>query len=368
MTMKVPFLDLRLSETAERELLMQAMETVLQHGRLVMGPEITQFEETIADYCGRKFCVSVGSGTDALFLSLKALRLGPGDEVITTALSWVATANAIALTGATPVFADIQDDLNICPHSAESLVTKRSKVILAVDYTGKICDMEALEAICRRHNLLLVEDGSQSFGATHKGRRCGAFGTISAISHNPMKVFAALGEAGSILCDDEALYERLVALRYNGTINRETCIEPSLNGRMDTLQAAVLLKRLDLLDALLQRRNDNARYYSERLGSLLKVPAEDESGQPVYYTYTVQTPERDQLEQYLADAGIETKVQHRLLMPEAPAYKPGVRGSYPNALVLSQQILSIPVHEKLTEAQRCHVANSIAAFVAKQKR
>lgn len=365
MTMKVPFLDLRLSETAEREMLMQAMETVLRHGWLVMGPEIEQFETSAAAYCGRKFCVSVGSGTDALFLSLKALGCGPGDEVITTALSWVATANAVALTGATPVFADIQDDLNICPRSVESLVTKRTKAILAVDYTGKICDMEALESICQQHGIQLVEDGSQAFGATRNARRCGSFGTVSAISHNPMKVFAALGEAGSILCDDETLYERLVALRYNGTINRETCIEPSLNGRMDTLQAAVLLKRLDHLDALLQRRIDNARYYTERLGGLLKLPVEDESGQHVYYTYTVQTPERDQLEQYLANAGIETKVQHRLLMPEAPAYKPGARGSYPNALALSQQILSIPVHEKLTEVQRCHVADSIAAFVAK---
>jgi dTDP-4-amino-4,6-dideoxygalactose transaminase len=367
MSMNVPFLDLRLSEATEREVLMGAMESVLKHGRLVMGPEITQFETTIAAYCGRKFCVSVGSGTDALFLSLKALRLGPGDEVITTALSWVATANAIALTGATPVFADIQDDLNICPRSVESLVTKRTKAILAVDYTGKICDMDALESICQRHGLLLVEDGSQAFGATRKGRRCGSFGTVAAISHNPMKVFAALGEAGSILCDDEALYERLVALRYNGTVNRETCIEPSLNGRMDTLQAAVLLKRLDHLDALLQRRNENARYYAERLDGLLKLPAEDENGRQVYYTYTVQTPARDELEQYLADTGIETKVQHRLLMPEAPAYKPGVRGNYPNALALSRQILSIPVHEKLTEAQRCHVADSIEAFVAKRK-
>ena len=367
MSPRVPFLDLRITDTVERESILHAMDTVLRHGRLVMGPEITRFEAAIAEYCGRKFCVSAGSGTDALFLSLKALRLGPGDEVITTALSWVATANAIALTGATPVFADIQDDLNICPRSVESLVTKNTKAILAVDYTGKICDMEALESICERHGIHLVEDGAQSFGATRRGRRCGSFGTISAISHNPMKVFAALGEAGSILCDDEKLYERLVALRYNGTIDRETCVEPSLNGRMDTLHAAVLLLRLNGLDALIQRRRDNARYYADRLDGKITLPQEAEWEQHVFYTYTVQTPERERLAGHLAADGIETKIQHRLLMPEHPAYKPNVRGHYPNALAVSQSILSIPIHEKLTADQRCHVADSILAFVAKTR-
>jgi len=363
MTIQVPFLDLSIADDSERRNLLQAMENVLHHGRLVMGPEIDQLESQVASYCGRRYCVAVGSGTDALFLSLKAMNIGAGDEVITTALSWIATANAIALTGATPIFADIGENLNLNPSSVERLVTDRTKAVLAVDYTGRIADMEALVAICKRHSLHLLEDGSQSFGATRNGYRCGSFGTLSAISHNPMKVFAALGEAGSILCDDPELHQRLVSLRYNGTVNRETCVEPSLNGRMDTLQAAVLLKRLKTVEELIRRRRDNAAYYIARLGGKLGLPEDGPDEKQVYYTFTIRTPERDALEQYLTERGIETKVQHRLIMPEHPAYKPAL-GEYNNAQELSKTILAIPDHEKLTAGQRKLVVEAILEFFA----
>jgi len=363
MAAHVPFLDLSIADDGERNALLATMAAVLRHGRLVMGPEIDAFEAQVAAYCGRRHCVSVGSGTDALFLGLKGLGIGPGDEVITTSLSWIATANAIVLTGATPVFADIGDDLNIDPASVERLLTPRTRAVLAVDYTGRLAALEALAALCERHGLHLVEDGSQSFGATRNGRRCGSFGTLAAISHNPMKVFAALGEAGSILCDDPRLHERLVRLRYNGTINRETCIEPSLNGRMDTLQAAVLIKRLGELDALIANRRANAAYYIGRLAGKVGLPEDGTGEAQVYYTFTMRTPRRDELEKFLAGRGIETKVQHRLVMPEHPAYKPG-RGEYANAIALSKTILALPVHEKLTAAQREYVADSVLAFLA----
>lgn len=362
MDIQVPFLDLSISDEKERGNLLHAMEKVIRHGRLVMGPEIDQFEAQVASFCGRRHCVSVGSGTDALFIGMKALRIGQGDEVITTALSWIATANAIALTGATPVFADIGEDLNLNPDSVERLITSRTRAVLAVDYTGRIADMEALSAICERHSLYLVEDGSQAFGALRNGHRCGSFGVLSAVSHNPMKVFAALGEAGSILCDDTELQQRLVALRYNGTINRETCIEPSLNGRMDTLQAAVLLQRLNTLDDLICRRRENAAYYIDRFGGKLGLPEDAQGEQQVYYTFTVRTTERDALEQYLAERGVETKVQHRLIMPEHPAYKPA-RGEYSNAQSLSKTILALPVHEKLTSFQRELVVDAVLGFL-----
>lgn len=362
MTIRVPFLDLAITDDSERGNLLQTMDDVLQHGRLVMGPEIEQFETQVATYCGRAYAVSVGSGTDALFLGLRALRIGHGDEVITTSLSWIATANAIALTGASPVFADIGGDLNIDPVSVERLITARTRAILAVDYTGQIADMDALVAICDRYNLHLVEDGSQAFGASQNGHRCGSFGTISAISHNPMKVLAAIGEAGSILCDDPEIYHRLISLRYNGTVNRETCTEPSLNGRMDTLQAAVLLQRLKTVDDLIRCRRDNAAYYIERLGGKIGLPKEKPEESQVYYTFTIQTPERDALEQHLAKRGIETKVQHRLIMPEHPAYKPA-RGEYACAQALSETILSLPVHEKLTASQREFVVDAILEFL-----
>ena len=364
MLVRVPFLDLRVTETAEHKSLMQAVEQVLNHGRLVMGPEIDLFEERVASYCGRRHCVSVGSGTDALFIGLKALGLGPGDEVITTSLSWIATANAIALTGATPVFADISEDLNINPLSVQRLITPKTKAILVVDYTGRIPNMEALIVICEKHNLFLVEDGSQAFGALRAGRRCGSFGILSAISHNPMKLLAAIGEAGSILCDNDELAERLRILRYNGTINRETCIEPSLNGRMDTLQASILLCRLNTVKELIERRRANAAYYLEKLSGHVILPFDEPDESQVFYTFTIQTHKRDFLERRLASLGIETKVQHRLPMPEHPAYKPA-RGEFSNAIKLSKNILALPVHEKLTRDQCEFVVESVLASLLK---
>ena len=360
--MKVPFLDLRITDAGERKQLLSAITSVMDHGRLVMGPEIDRFEEAVAKFCGRKYCISVGSGTDALFLALKGLKIGAGDEVITTSLSWVATANSISLTGATAVFADIQNDLNIDPKSAESLITPKTKAILAVNYTGKMCAMERLQKLCTEKGIFLVEDGAQSFGAQLGGKRCGSFGTISAISHNPMKVFAALGEAGSILCDDEALRERLIALRYNGTVNRETCIEPSLNGRMDTLQASVLLARLETLNDLVSRRKKNAQFYSERLRDFVHVPTEQPGENDVYYTYTIRSSRRNELREHLEAKGVETKIQHPLLMPEQPAYLKHRRADLVRAQKISKEYLCLPIHEKLTQAELAHVIESVISF------
>lgn len=360
--MKVPFLDLRVTEADERERLLGAFERVLSHGCLVMGPEVDALERTIAEYCGRKYAVTVGSGTDALYFGLRALSIGPGDEVITTSLSWIATANAIALTGATPVFADIRADLNIDPQSVAKSITRKTKAILAVDYTGKICDMSALQDIASQNGLMLMEDGSQAFGAEYRGGRCGSFGTISGISHNPMKVFAACGEAGSLLCDSSEVYERLVSLRYNGTVNQETCIEPSLNGRMDALQAAILLERFKGLPSVIERRRNNARMYSEKLRGFVGIPTEDSHQTDVYYTYTIRSSKRNELKAYLENHGIETKVQHPLLMPQQPAYRDSAKGDFSLAKRLVEQVLCIPIHEKLTLQQLSHVVSVIHQF------
>lgn len=360
--MKVPFLDLRVIDLEEKHRLLKAVETVFDHGHMVMGPEIELFEQKVASFCERIYVVSVGSGTDGLYLGLRALNIGVGDEVITTSLSWIATANAIALTGAMPVFADIREDLNINPLSVSRLITTHTKAILTVNYTGKVSDIDALEKIATQNNLFLIEDGSQSFGAKYKGRTSGSFGVLSAISHNPMKVFAAIGEAGSVLINDNGLYERLVELRYNGTVNKETCMEPSLNGRMDTLQAAILLKRLEHFPELISKRRENARFYNEELQNYVALPIEHDYEQDVYYTFTIRSSRRDELKQHLGKLGVETKIQHPLLMPEQPAYRNNVRGEFLNAQRIVKQVLCIPIHEKLNEAQLDYVVKSIKSF------
>jgi len=326
-----------------------------------MGPEIEAFEEEVARYCGREFAVSVGSGTDALYFGLRALGIGRGHEVITTALSWVATANGIAMTGASPVFADIRDYFTIAPASVERLIALRTRAILAVDYAGRMCDAHSLEAIAREHGLLLVEDGSQAFGASIGNKLCGSVGDLSAISHNAMKVFAALGEAGTVLTDDAQVRDTLVSLRYNGTLNREVCVTPSLNGRMDTLQAAVLLNRLPRLRGILERRRANADFYDSQLRGVVGLPVRSHDRQDVFYTYQIRSNRRDELKAFLEERGIETKVQHASLMSQQPAYS-SCRSEAHLGAQLVKEILCLPIHEKLTDAQLAEVTGAVRDF------
>jgi dTDP-4-amino-4,6-dideoxygalactose transaminase len=365
MDKRVPFLDLRITDDVERQSLLEAIDRMFCHGRIVLGPEVNELETRVAAHCGRKYGIGVSSGTDALFSALRALDIGPGDEVITTSLSWIATANAIAMTGATPVFADIRDDLNIDPDSVRRLIGPRTKAILPVHYTGKVCDMAALIYIAAQSTIHVVEDASQAFDAVYQGHKAGNFGVMACFSMNPMKVFAACGEAGMIVTYREDLRDRLIRLRYNGTINREECVEPSLNGRIDTLQAAILLERLPRVAHLIERRRQIARLYDELLANFVEIPRESPGCRDVYYTYTVRSPHRDALKAHLEACGIETKIHHPILMPHQPAYRNGVRGEFKRGELLVRQVLCIPMHEKLSDAEVRRVAECIRSFTRK---
>jgi len=359
---KVPFLDLRITDALERKELLEAVDKVFDHGRLTLGPEVKELEELLAKYCGRRFAVGMNSGTTALFLALKAVGIGKGDEVITTSLSWIATANAIALTGATPVFADIQNDLNIDPASVKKLISKSTKAIVPVHFTGKVCRMDEIMALAQDQHLIVIEDAAQAFGASFNGRPAGSFGALASFSMNPMKVFASCGDAGAIVLDDEKLYNRLVALRYNGTVRREECIEVSLNGRMDTLQAAILLKRLPRVDKIIASRREIALQYTKLLKGCIELPCEKTGDVDAYYTFMIQTEKRDELKKYLEECGVETKIQHPILMPNQPAHAGISRGEYPNATRLVKRILCLPCNEKLSSDDVEYVAQCIRKF------
>jgi len=360
--MGVRFLNLSI-EGKEKETLIGAIEKIFKHGILVNGPEVAEFESAVADYCGRKYAVGVNSGTDALYLGLRALGIGDGDEVITTSFSWIATANAVALTGAKPVFADICDDLNIDIQKIEKLITTKTKAIMPVHYTGKIANMEQITKIAKKHNLLVIEDGSQAFGATKNGKVSGSFGDMACFSLNPMKILAGCGEAGVVLTDDEGIRDRLVMLRYNGTINKETCLEPGLNGRLDTMQAAILLERLKTVDGILQKRRANAKLYNELLGKCKQIVLPlDSSYEDAYYTYTIQLDDRDVLMAYLGEFGIETKIYHPILMPFQPAYEGKTVADTANAEIVISKILCLPIHEKLNYDDIAFVAEKVGSF------
>jgi dTDP-4-amino-4,6-dideoxygalactose transaminase len=362
MERKVAFLDLRVTDDAERAELLAAVEGVLRHGRLVLGPEVEELEKRVAAYCGRKHAVGVNSGTDALYFGLRSLGIGPGDEVVTTALSWVATANAIAMTGATPVFADIREDLNIDPASVEKLVGPKTRALLLVHYTGKLCDMAALSKIADERKLLLVEDAAQAFGAHQSGRRAGSFGTVGCFSMNPMKIPGACGEAGIVVTDREDLRDRLISLRYNGTINRETCVEVSVNGRLDTIQAAILLKRLDRLERVQAKRREIASWYRDLLGDVVVTPEEAPGEGHAYYTFTILAERRDELRAHLEKHGVETKIQHPILMADQPAHRERSRQDCANARRIIQRIVCIPANEKLSREDVTYVARTIREF------
>ncbi|MEQ9560267.1 MAG: DegT/DnrJ/EryC1/StrS family aminotransferase [Rhodospirillales bacterium] len=346
----VRFRDLSIHDGPFRARLLDAFTRLLDHGQLILGEEVDRFEAAIAEHCGTRFAVGVASGTSALYLALKGLGIGPGDEVITTPFSWVATLNAIASTGATPVFADISDDLNIDPAAVAAKITERTKAIVPVHFTGRLCDMTALSALANAHGLLLVEDAAQAFGArAADGRAAGSFGHAAGFSFNPMKVLPGFGEAGVVTTNDPALAERLISLRYLGTVNRESCVEIELNHKIDSLQAALLVASLPTLDNAIDARARVAEAYGNGLKDIaaLSLPPRG-ARDTLFFDYTLQTDGRDDLAAFLVSRGIECKIRHPILMPDQPAY-PWLHGlDLPVARRAVDRILCLPCHDKLS--------------------
>lgn len=361
--MKIPYLDLSIKDLQFKDELLHAVDRVLTHGRIILGPEVGDFEAKVAKYCGKKYAVGMNSGTDALYLSLRALDIGVGDEVITTPLSWIATLNSIVLCGATPVFVDISEDLNVDAELIPDAITSNTKALLPVHFTGKMCNMPMISEIASEHGLLLIEDSAQAFGSKIHGAMAGSFGDISCFSMNPMKNLNAYGEAGAVVTDNEQWYEKLISLRYAGTINKENCHYPSLNGRIDTIQAAMLLVNLNYLEDKIARRRKIAQFYSQELEKTVACPQVDEGFFHTYYSYTITTPERDRLKEFLLAKGIETKIQHPILMPYHNAYRTTLpKFKLPVAERLVDQILCIPNHEEMTFEEIEYVVACIRKF------
>ena len=363
----VRYRDLAISDDGFRRRLVDAFERVLSHGQLIMGPEVDEFERTVATFCGTKYSIGVASGTSAIYLALKAFGVGQGDEVITTPMSWIATLNAIHATGATPVFADIRNDLNIDPDAVSAAITPRTRAILPVHYTGRICDMEPITDAARKHDLVVIEDAAQAMGATlPDGRRAGAFGHAGAFSLNPMKVLCGFGEAGAVVTNDAAALEKMEAYRYLGTVNKEVCIEPELNHKIDAIQAALLCESFREIDEGIAARKRVATTYSDALGDVVvcpDVPPEGDLG-AIFFDYTIAAQHRDELHAHLSGLGVETKIRHPILMPDQPAYEHLDPADIPVARDLVGKILSLPCHEKLTDDDVQFVIEAVRAFYA----
>ena len=361
-------MDLRIINTSEKEILSNTFQRLMNHGQYIMGQEVDNFEKKFATHCNRKYCIGVSSGTDAIFIALKSLGIGLGDEVLTTSLSWIATANAIAMTGANPVFCDIDDDLNINVDSLKKMISERTKAILPVHYTGRACNIDSIHEISKKYKIPVVYDAAQSFGSTYNKKPIGMYGDLACFSMNPMKTLGALGEAGCIFTDNKALYEYMKIFRYNGTINKEFCVLKGLNGRIDSLQAALLVDRLELLNDKIEKIKSICNHYNHLLKNIVSIPKLDTSNSTsCYYSYTVQVDNREGLSRYLLKYGIETKVQHPILMCDQKPYLKSRSDNVTNARRIVNRILCLPANEKITKSEVKYISTLITKFKNKKK-
>ncbi len=366
MTMRVPYIDLAAQHRAIKADLLAAVGRVLDHGGFILGAEVEAFERRFADYCGTKHAIGVSDGTAALMLAYRALEIGAGDEVIVPPNSFLATASSVALVGATPVFADVREDMLIDPAAIERAISPRTKAIVPVHLTGRPADMPAILALAERHGLHVIEDGAQAVGAEIHGKRVGSFGMLNTFSLHPLKNLSACGDGGVITTDDDALAAHLRIARNHGLRTRDECEFFSHNDRLDALQAAILAVKMDFLEDWTAKRRAHAAVYRERLGDLpgLKLPGESPHERAVYHTFVVMAERRDELQAHLSARGIDTKIHYPIPIHRQPAaaYLGHRAGDFPEAERQAARILSLPIFPELTPGQLGAVCDAIREF------
>jgi dTDP-4-amino-4,6-dideoxygalactose transaminase len=365
----VPYSLLPYQVAEVKQELLAAVEAVLDGGRYILGPNVTAFEQEFAAYCQAPAALGVANGTDALHLALKALDVQPGDEVITAANSFVATAATIALVGARPVFADIGPDLNIDPQRVEAVITPRTRGIVPVHLTGRPANMKRLLDVARRHSLFVLEDAAQAVGAARDGKRVGSWGEAACFSLHPLKNLHAYGDGGAITCNKPGLADQLRLSRNHGLRTRDCCEFWSYNSRLDELQAALLRVQLGHLDRRTEERRQLAYRYNKLLRPYVQVPDEGPGEYHVYQTYVVQAERRDELKQHLNAKGIEALVHYPTplhLQPAAQAlgYK---ADDLPETTRAASRILSLPLYPGLTHTQQDFVVEQVEAFYKANK-
>jgi UDP-2-acetamido-2-deoxy-ribo-hexuluronate aminotransferase len=345
------FIDLKAQYEASREQINRRIQTVLDHGQYIMGPEVAELETRLADYTGAKHCITVASGTEALVISLMALGIKPGDEVITTTFSFIATAEAIVLVGATPVFVDIDPkSCNLDPSLVEARVTSRTRAIMPVSLFGQPADMDEINTIAKRHGLAVIEDAAQSFGATYHGKKSCNLSTVGCTSFFPSKPLGCYGDGGAIFTSDDMLAKAMREIRIHGQSRRYVHTRIGVGGRMDTLQCAIVLAKLDRFEWELQQRAVAAERYNELLGGRIGLVARLPGRTSVYAQYTALVDDRDRIQATLHAAAIPTAVHYPVPIHMQPAYAHlGSPESCPVAQAMAAKVISLPMGPYLSE-------------------
>ncbi len=365
--MTIPFVDLKAQYESIKESVDNAIQEVMSETAFIGGPSIRAFEETFAAMLGVKHCIGVANGTDAIYIALKMLGIGSGDEVITTASSWISTSETISQTGAAPVFVDIDSaTFTIDPRLVESKITARTKAIIPVHLYGHAAHIRELQAICRKHNLFLIEDCAQAHFSKEYGQYAGTFGDAATFSFYPGKNLGAYGDAGAIVTNDEELATKMRMFANHGALKKHEHQIEGINSRLDTIQAAVLLAKSGHILEWTAKRIANAARYSEHLRNIdaISLPTVREHTVHTFHLYVIRTEQRDELKRFLAEKGIQTAIHYPTILPLLPAYK---RFSYtpddfPVAASYQEKILSLPLYPELTDAQIAFVSEQVLNF------
>jgi dTDP-4-amino-4,6-dideoxygalactose transaminase len=360
----IPMVDLKVQFNSLREEITAGLLDALEKTQFILGPNVEAFEREAAEFLGAKHAVAVASGTDALHLALLAAGVGPGDEVVTTPFTFIATAEAIRYVGATPVFVDIDPKtFNIDPAKIEAAVTSKTRAVLPVHLFGQPADMEAIGAVCRKHGLLVVEDCAQSFGADIGGRMTGTIGLMGAFSFFPSKNLGCYGDGGMVTTDSADLAERVRVLRNHGSKVRYHHSVIGFNSRLDELQAVILRVKLKRIGSFNEGRRRVARLYRERFaGTAVVPPFEDGKGTHIYHQYTVLTDRRDAIMKALSGRGIASAVYYPIPLHRQEVFAADYRGvSLPVSEETAARCMSLPVFPEMTEAQVREVADAVLA-------
>ncbi len=351
---------------SDHEVIWAKMREVVIRGDFTLGTEVDLLEKEYAQISGTNHAIGVGSGTDAIFLSLKALGVGEGDEVITTAFTFYATIGAIVTAGAKPVFCDIGADYNIDPLEIEAKITPATKAILPVHWSGKPCDMDAIEVIAQKHNLAIVGDACHAISATYKGRTAGSLGTLACFSFHPLKNLNVWGDGGIITTNSDELADKLRLMRNHGLVGRDECHMFAYNSRLDTIQAVVARHLLGKINHITESRVAHADYFDQELRSVdqIIIPKRDTDIYQVYHIYSICCQRRSELQNYLIENGVDAKVHYPIPMHLQPAadYLGHKKGDFPIAENIADNTISLPVHEFISRDQQDHVIKLIKAF------
>lgn len=355
------FIDLKTQYNVSRKIIDARIQAVLDHGMYIMGPEVRELEDKLTSYTGAKHCITVASGTEALLISLMAIGIKPGDEVITTPFSFISTVEVIVLLGAKPVFVDIEPDTcNINAQLISSKITEKTRAIMPVSLYGQPSDMDEINDIAAKHQLTVIEDAAQSFGAIYKGKKSCNLSKIGCTSFFPSKPLGCYGDGGAIFTSDDALASTMQQIRLHGQSKRYVHTRVGVGGRMDTLQCAIVLAKLENFDWEVEQRISKGKNYNNLLGQSIETVKQRDDRVGVFGQYTIFINKREQIQNALKERGIPTAIHYPVPMHLQPAYQNlCCPECCPESIKASQLVLSLPMHPNLSSEEQENIIRSL---------